>query len=94
MGYDGGHGRSAYSAYCSGARSPSLAHGNTSIRVTGTGGQVNGWLLAKYLLALGGIALVLLADYVGRRWLGYVGLGLVVSAFLLRFVQRRRTSGR
>jgi hypothetical protein len=61
--------------------------------LTGTGGQVNGWLLAKYALALAGIALVLLADYVGRRWLGYVGLGLVVSAFLLRFVQRRRTSG-
>ena len=54
---------------------------------------MNGWLLAKYLLALAGIALVLLADYVGRRWLGYVGLGLVVSAFVLRFVQRRRTSG-
>jgi hypothetical protein len=54
---------------------------------------VNGWLLAKYALALAGIALVLLADYVGRRWLGYIGLGLVVSAFLLRFFQRRRMSG-
>jgi hypothetical protein len=60
--------------------------------VVGTGGQVSGWLLAKYALALAGIALVLLADYAGRRWLGYAGLGLVFSAFLLRFIQRRRTS--
>ena len=54
---------------------------------------MNGWLLAKYALALAGIALVVLADDAGRRWLGYVGLGLIVAAFLLRFVQRRRTSG-
>ena len=47
-------------------------------------------MLAKYALALSGIALVLLADRVGRSWLGYIGLGLIVSAFVLRFVQRRR----
>jgi len=51
---------------------------------------VNGWTLAKYALALSGIALVLLADRVGRSWLGYVGLALLVTAFALRFVQRRR----
>lgn len=50
---------------------------------------MNGWLLAKYALALGGLALVLLADPLGRHWLGYVGLGLIVTAFALRFVQRR-----
>jgi len=52
---------------------------------------VNGWVLAKYALALSGIALVLLADRVGRSWLGYVGIGLVAVAFLLRFLQRRRS---
>jgi len=51
---------------------------------------VNGWLLAKYALALTGVALVLLSDSAGRRWIGYLGLGLIVTAFLLRFVQRRR----
>ena len=51
---------------------------------------MNGWLLAKYALALSGLALVLLADGAGRHWLGYIGLGLVAVAFLLRFVQRRR----
>jgi len=52
---------------------------------------MNGWTLAKYALALSGIAVVLLADRVGRSWLGYVGLGLMVIAFLLRFAQRRGT---
>lgn len=52
---------------------------------------MNGWVLAKYALALAGIALVLFADRTGRTWLGYVGIGFVVVAFLLRFVQRRRS---
>jgi hypothetical protein len=51
---------------------------------------VTGWALAKYLIALAGLALVLLGDNLGRRWLGYVGLGIIVIAFLLRFVQRAR----
>jgi hydrogenase/urease accessory protein HupE len=50
---------------------------------------VNGWILAKYALALVGIGLVLAADNFGRRWLGYVGLAIIVAAFLLRFLQRR-----
>jgi hypothetical protein len=50
---------------------------------------MNGWTLGKYALALAAVALVLLADALGRPWLGYVGLVLAVSAFLLRFVQRR-----
>ena len=54
---------------------------------------MNGWTLAKYVLALAGIALVLAADRLGRRWIGYLGLGLIVIAFLLRFVQRRATKG-
>lgn len=53
---------------------------------------MSGWTLAKYVLALGGIALVLTGDRGGRPWLGYVGLGLILVAFLLRFVQRRRTT--
>lgn len=51
---------------------------------------MNNWTLAKYALALAGIALVLAGDRVGRPWLGYPGLALLVAAFLLRFVQRRR----
>jgi hypothetical protein len=52
---------------------------------------MNGWTVAKYVLALVGIGLVLAADNFGRRWLGYVGLAVMVVAFLLRFVQRRAT---
>jgi hypothetical protein len=51
--------------------------------------SVNGWMLAKYALTLAGLGLVLVADRVGRTWLGYVGLAAIVSAFLLRFLQRR-----
>jgi len=51
---------------------------------------MNGWTLAKYLLMLGGIALVLAGESAGRRWLGFVGLGLLVVAFVLRLVQRYR----
>ena len=50
---------------------------------------MNGWTLAKYACALAGIALVLAADRSGMTWLGYVGLGLLVVAFLLRFPQRK-----
>jgi hydrogenase/urease accessory protein HupE len=50
---------------------------------------VNGWNLAKYALALSGLALVLGAERLERPWVGYIGLGLLVAAFALRFVQRR-----
>ena len=50
---------------------------------------MNGWVLAKYALALVGIGMVLAADSFGRRWLGYAGLAVMVLAFLLRFLQRR-----
>lgn len=50
---------------------------------------LNGWTVAKYLLAVAGLALVLGADRLGMRWLGYAGLGLIVGAFLLRYPQRR-----
>jgi hypothetical protein len=49
------------------------------------------WTLAKYVLALGGVALVLLGDDLGRPWVGFVGIGLILMAFLLRFPQRRAT---
>ena len=51
--------------------------------------SANGWMLAKYALALVGIGLVLAADRLGRTWLGYAGLAIIVVAFLLRFLQRR-----
>lgn len=50
---------------------------------------MNDWVLAKYALTLVGIGLVLAADRFGRTWLGYVGLAVIVLAFLLRFLQRR-----
>lgn len=40
-------------------------------------------------LALLGVALLLLADNLGRPWIGYAGLVPIVAAFLLRFLQRR-----
>jgi hypothetical protein len=51
---------------------------------------VTGWSLAKAVLAVAGVSLVMLGERQGRPWLGYVGLGLLVAAFALRFVQRRR----
>lgn len=51
---------------------------------------MNGWTLTKYVLALAGVALVIAGDRTGQRWIGYPGLALVVIAFVLRFVQRRR----
>lgn len=50
---------------------------------------MSGWTIAKYAVAMAGIALVLAADRFGVRWLGYAGIGLIVVAFLLRFPQRR-----
>lgn len=46
--------------------------------------------MAKYALALAGIALVLYGERTGQRWLGYAGIGLVVIAFFLRFVRREQ----
>ena len=50
---------------------------------------MTGWAMAKYLLALAGVALVLAGDRTGHAWLGYIGLPLIVAAFFLRFVQKR-----
>ena len=52
---------------------------------------MTGWTIAKYLLAIAGISLLLLGDARGERWIGYAGLALIITAFLLRFVQRRLT---
>jgi len=41
--------------------------------------------LAKYALALSGVAIVLAADRWGRPQLGWLGLGLILAAFFLRF---------
>jgi hydrogenase/urease accessory protein HupE len=49
---------------------------------------MSGWTLAKYALSLAGLALVVFADSLGHHWLGYVGLGLIAVAFLLRFLYR------
>lgn len=46
------------------------------------------WTWAKYILAIAGLALVVTADRLGVHWLGYVGLALIVSAFLLRLKYR------
>jgi hypothetical protein len=49
---------------------------------------VSPWTWAKYALTLAGIALIVTGDRIGRHWLGYVGLGLVIVAFLLRLAYR------
>lgn len=51
--------------------------------------MLNGWTIAKYLCAVGGIALVLLADRLNLPWLGYVGIGVILAGFVLRYPQRR-----
>lgn len=51
---------------------------------------MNGWSLAKYVLALGGVLIVVLADRFGVPTLGWVGLGLVLAAFFLRFWQHAK----
>ncbi len=50
---------------------------------------MSGWTLAKYALALAGLALVIAADRFGVRWLGYPGLALIALGFLRRYPQRR-----
>jgi len=52
-------------------------------------GPLSGWSIAKYALALAGIALVLAGERAGASWLGYLGLALLALAFMLRFPQRR-----
>jgi len=46
---------------------------------------MSGLTLAKYALALSGVAIVLAADRWGRPQLGWLGLGLILAAFFLRF---------
>ena len=46
------------------------------------------WTWVKFALALAGLALVVSAERLGRHWLGYVGIGLILAAFLLRLVYR------
>ena len=55
---------------------------------------MTGWTLAKYVLALAGVAIVLLADRIHHPRLGYLGLGLILAAFLLRFLQRAKAPSR
>ena len=55
---------------------------------------MSGWTLAKYVLALSGVLIVILADRYGAPSFGWVGLGLVLAAFLLRFWQRVRARSR
>ena len=45
---------------------------------------MSAWTYLKYVLAFAGVALVVSADRLGHHWLGYVGIGLLVAAFLLR----------
>ena len=49
---------------------------------------MNSWSFAKVVLVLAGVALLLVADRNGVPVLGWVGLGLLLVAFLLRFWQR------
>ncbi len=53
--------------------------------------HLSGWTLAKYVLALAGLALVLLGDTLQRSWISYAGLGLIGAAFVLRFARRLAT---
>lgn len=46
------------------------------------------WTYLKYVFALVGVALVVSADRLGMHWLGYVGLGFLLVAFLLRLKYR------
>ena len=55
---------------------------------------MNGWTLAKYLLAISGLGAVLLSDRFGMPRLGYGGLALIAAAFLLRFAQHRKATQR
>ena len=55
---------------------------------------MSGWTLAKYVLALGGVLVVILADRFGVPTLGWVGLGLVLAAFFLRLWRRPKAQPR
>jgi hypothetical protein len=44
--------------------------------------------IAKYALALSGVAIVLAADRFGKPGFGWIGLGLILAAFFLRFWRR------
>jgi predicted MFS family arabinose efflux permease len=55
---------------------------------------MNGWSLAKLVLALGGVLIVILADRLGVPFLSWFGLGLVLAAFFLRFWQRAKAEPR
>jgi predicted MFS family arabinose efflux permease len=55
---------------------------------------VSGLTLAKYALALGGVVIVLAADRWGRPQLGWIGLGLILAAFFLRFWRHRKADAR
>lgn len=50
--------------------------------------RISPWTGIKYALALLGLALVLAAPRYDLPWLGYIGLGLIAVAFLLRFKYR------
>jgi len=50
--------------------------------------------LAKYALALSGVAIVLAADRWGKPQLGWLGLGLILAAFFLRFWRRGKAEPR
>ena len=49
---------------------------------------ISGWTIAKYALAIAGLAMVVSSPTLGRRWLGFVGLALIIIAFVLRFKHR------
>ena len=55
---------------------------------------MNSWSLAKLVLALAGVLIVILADRFGVPTLGWLGLGLVLAAFFLRFWQRAKAPPR
>jgi hypothetical protein len=46
---------------------------------------MSGLALAKYALVLSGVAIVLAADRLGKPQFGWLGLGLILAAFFLRF---------
>ena len=55
---------------------------------------MNPWTLAKVILSLAGVVIVVLADRYGVPFFGWVGLGLVLAAFFLRFWQRAKAQPR
>ena len=55
---------------------------------------MNSWSLAKVALVFVGVSLVLTADRFAMPLLAWVGLGLVLAAFFLRFWQRAKAHPR